>query len=64
MTKPKNITYERVFNFALEVFQYDKDKTLTWWMTKRDEFGNLSPFEVVKNGNGQWLMDYLTRCVL
>lgn len=64
MTKPKNITYERVFNFALEVFQYDKDKTLAWWMAKRDELDGLSPFEIVKSGKGRWLMDYLTRCVL
>lgn len=64
MTRHKNVTYEQAFNFALEVFQYDKDKTLGWWMAKRDEFNNMSPYEVVKSGKGRWLMDYLTRCIL
>lgn len=64
MTRHKNVTYEQVRRLALQVFGEDKDKLNAWWMAKRDEFDNKSPYEVVRDGRGRWLMDYLTRCML
>jgi hypothetical protein len=64
MTIPKNLTYEQAYNFALEMFKFDKDKTNMWWMTKCNEFNNLAPYEMVKTGKGQQLMRYIQRCVL
>lgn len=55
----KNITYEKAFNEILEYFNYDKDKTIKWYMTKNPLLGNISPFEMIKNGNGQKLMKWI-----
>lgn len=61
MAKPKNITYERVFNEALSFFQNDKSKALAWWMGKQDYFNNQSPFEMVKKGNGMRVVKFLRK---
>lgn len=53
---PRNLTYKKVYDYALEFFGYDKDKTLCWWMRKSKELGDKSPFEMVKEGNGRRLM--------
>lgn len=59
---PKNLTYAKVYNYALEMFDYDKDKTNHWWVTKRKEFNDLSPFEMVKIGKGNKLVKLILRC--
>lgn len=59
---PRNLTYARVYSFALELFQFDKDKTNVWWMSKRKELNDKSPFEMVKTGKGRLLMKYINRC--
>jgi hypothetical protein len=64
MTIPKNITYATVYEFALEVFQYDKDKLNAWWITRHEELNGKSPYEVIRDGKGQWLMKHLQRCLL
>jgi len=60
--RPKTLTYERVYNKALEVFDDDRDKTNHWWMTKQKEFNDMSPYEMVKNGKGLRLLKILERC--
>ena len=64
MKTAKNTTYKKVYDFALQIFGYDKDRVTAWWMQPCNEFDGLSPFEVVKAGNGRKLMRYLERCVL
>lgn len=61
---PKNLTYEKVYNAALELFSYDRDKTNSWWMTKLEELDNLAPYEVVKIGKARRLMRFITKCML
>jgi len=59
---PRNLTYSRVYNYALEMFGYDKDRTIAWWMSKIKELDDKSPFEMVKMGKGRKLMKYIIRC--
>lgn len=59
---PRNLTYKQVYNIALEMFQYNKDKTNSWWMTKTEELGGLSPYQMVKNGKGRQLIRLLEKC--
>jgi len=61
-TVSRNLTYARVYNYALEMFDFDKDKTNHWWMNKCEEFGDLSPFEMVKMGKGRKLVKLIQRC--
>jgi uncharacterized protein (DUF2384 family) len=63
-SNPKNITYSHAYSKALEVFQYDKDKTNSWWISKHNEFDGKSPYELVKEGNGRKLMKIMDRCLL
>lgn len=60
---PKNLTYAKVYNVALELFRFDKDKTNTFWMTKNEMLNGLSPFEMVKEGRGRELLKIINRCV-
>jgi len=60
---PRNLTYKKVFDHALEFFGHDRDKTLSWWMKKAEEFGNLSPFEMVKEGKGRRLIRMMEKCL-
>jgi hypothetical protein len=59
---PRNLTYEQVYDFALEVFYNDKDKRDAWWMSRCEEFGGLSPYLMVKNGKGRRVMRLLEKC--
>lgn len=62
---PKNLTYSKVYDFALmEVFGHDRDKCNAWWMAKHEAFQDKSPYELVRDGRGQWLMRYLIRSIL
>lgn len=63
-SNPRSFTYAKVYSYALEVFQHDKDKTNTWWMSKIKEFGDKSPYEMVKTGKAKKIMTLLTRCRL
>lgn len=58
--KPKNLTYAKAFETILEFFQYDKDKALRWYMTPNPLLGNITPFQMIKNGRGQKLMKFIT----
>lgn len=59
---PRNLTYRQVYNSALEMFDNDKDKTNSWWMSPQEEFENLSPYEMVKTGKGRKLMRLINKC--
>lgn len=52
---PRNLTYAKVYQYALELFGFDKDKTNSWWMSQLEELG-MSPFEMVKLGKGRQIM--------
>lgn len=61
-SSPKNLTYAKVYSYALELFNYDKDKTNSWWLTKQEELGDKAPFELVKEGKGRRLVRMIQRC--
>ncbi|HMG16373.1 MAG TPA: hypothetical protein VK590_13040 [Saprospiraceae bacterium] len=61
-SNPKNLTYAKVYSYALELFDYDKDKTNSWWLTKQEELGGKAPFELVKEGKGRRLVRIIQRC--
>ncbi len=46
----KGISYEDVLNRATEIFGYDKNKALIWYMEKSPRYGNKSPHEMCKSG--------------
>ncbi len=60
---PRKLSYHKVYQHALELFGYDKDKCNAWWMGKHESLNNLSPFEMVKEGKGRELMKMITRCM-
>lgn len=59
---PKSMPYAKVYQHALELFGYDKDKTNVWWMSPINELEGASPFEMVKSGRGRELMKLINRC--
>lgn len=61
---PKTLTYQQVFNHALEMFSYDKDKTLSWWMSPSEQLENKTPFQFVKEGKGRALVRIIEKCKL
>lgn len=63
-SNPKSLTYDKVRQIALEIFNYDKDKLNIWWMAKNPHLDDRSPFEVVRDGQGRELVRYLERCGL
>jgi hypothetical protein len=62
MHRPRNLTYEAVYNYALIVFGFDRDKVNSWWMKKNEKFDNLAPHEMVREGKGRKLMRILEKC--
>jgi uncharacterized protein (DUF2384 family) len=59
---PKNLTYAKVYNYALEMFQYNRDKTNHWWISRQKILGDKSPFELVKMGKGRKLVRLIQMC--
>lgn len=59
----KKLNYQKIYQYALEIFGYDKDKTNSWWLTKCKELDDRSPFEFVRDGRGRELMKMITRCI-
>jgi hypothetical protein len=59
---PRSLTYEKVYTFVLELFQYDRDKTNAFWMNKLPELDNKSPYEMVKEGKARKLMRVMEKC--
>lgn len=59
--KPRNLTFQQVYDMALKMFNEDKDKTNSWWMSRCEEFENLSPYEMVKIGKGRKLVKLIER---
>ena len=62
-SNPKNLTYESILAYALEIFQYDKDKVMSWWMGKQPELGDKSPYEMARDGKARQLIRMMERCV-
>ena len=54
----RKTTYETVYNKAIEVFQYDKDKALKWYLSEVPEFG-MSPYEMCKAGKARQMIKML-----
>lgn len=63
-TSPKNITFETIYKSALAMFNYDKDKTHSWWMAKNELFDGKAPYELIKEGKGRKLMKIIDRCLI
>ena len=64
MGSPKNITYEKIYNRALDLFNGDRNRTNLWWIRKSELFDNKAPHELVREGKGQKLMKIIERCGL
>ncbi len=60
---PRRTTYEKVYSYALEMFEYDKDKTNAWWLSKCEALGDKAPYELVKEGKGAKLLTLIQRCI-
>lgn len=59
---PRNLTFEKVYNYALELFCYDRDKVNSWWISGNEDLGGMSPYEMVKNGKGRKLIRIMEKC--
>jgi len=57
-------SYQQVVQTAIEAFGYDKDKALTWYMTKKKEYGDKSPFELCKEGHTASILKELNKTLL
>jgi len=55
--------YEKVYQHALQLFGYDKDKTNAWWISKLEQLDNKSPFEWVREGKGRELIKLMVKCI-
>jgi len=62
LSKPRNTTYEQVYNYALEIFRFDRQRLNSWWLKKSEQFDNLAPYEMVKIGKARKLMRILEKC--
>ena len=60
---PRKLSYQKIYQYALEIFGYDKDKCNVWWMSKNKLLEDLSPFEFVREGKGRELMKMMNRCI-
>lgn len=56
---PKTLTYKQVLNKIIEIFNYDKDKAISWYMSPQEKFDNLTPYQMVKIGKSRKLMRFL-----
>ena len=56
-------TYETVLNKAIEVFQYDKDKALKWYMNENSQFG-MSPYQMCKMGKARTVLTMLNKLLI
>jgi len=63
MKSSKKTTYAKVYLTAFELFGFDKNKTNSWWMSPCEEFNNLSPFEMVREGKGRQLLKLMHKCL-
>jgi hypothetical protein len=55
----KRLSYEEITKTILEIFDGNKDKMLNWWITPNSNFGNLSPFQMAKDGRGDEVMRFV-----
>lgn len=58
-TRNKDVTYEKAFNLIVEFFNDDKDKAMKWYMTRNPLLGNIAPFEMIKQGRGRKLVQFI-----
>lgn len=63
-TVRSKISYESVYEKALEVFGYNKDKAIIWYMTKQEKYGNKSPYELCKAGRSESMLKELSNALL
>jgi uncharacterized protein (DUF2384 family) len=59
---PRNTTYEKVYNYVLDLFEQDKDKANSWWLGQQEELNGKAPYQMVKEGNGRKLIKILQKC--
>lgn len=62
MNTPKTLTYEKVYSHVLELFNHDRDKANSWWISKNDLLDNKAPYEMVKEGKARKLMRIMEKC--
>lgn len=61
LSVPKNIPYWKAFKEIMAFFDHDKDKALKFYMMPHPHFDDMFPFEMVKSGKGQKLMQFIRR---
>ncbi len=54
-----NVSYQDVINILDDIFKGDKDKILSFYLTKQPIFGGISPYEMIKLGKSAKLMKAL-----
>lgn len=59
---PRNMTYEKVYNYVLELFGQDRNKANAFWIREQDELGGKAPHQMVKEGKGRKLIKILEKC--
>ena len=59
----RKISYQDVITKATEAFGYDKDKALRWYVTKRLEYQNKSPFDLCKEGKAAAMIKVLEKVI-
>jgi hypothetical protein len=55
----KRLSYEEITKTVLDLFDGNKDKMLSWWVSPNKNFGNLSPFQMAKSGRTDELMLFI-----
>lgn len=61
---PRNITFAKALDEIVEYFGYDRDKALAWYMTPSEEFDNRSPYQAIKDGDGQKIMKKIRKYLI
>ena len=59
----RRTSLETVYNRVIEVFQFDKDKALTWYLSDLPAFG-MSPYQMCKQGKARKVLRYLNKVQL
>ncbi len=60
---PRNITYEMIYNLLIDLFESDRDKAMNFYLSRKEAFGWLSPYEMVKNGRGAELLKLIRKAL-
>ncbi|MBI5244522.1 MAG: DUF2384 domain-containing protein [Elusimicrobia bacterium] len=57
--KKRILTLVRALDLAYELLGKDEEKAAAWVMAPNDVFSDDSPFEVIMQGNGNHVIDFL-----